>query len=185
VLQPLSKLTAERIEVVDVALPPRFAEVWPSHRTIMAIEAAQVHGDRFRRRPDDYPPRIAELIEDGLRLGEEILSRELARREELRREVVPAFARVHALLTPAATDPAPGRETTGDPYFNVPWSYFGWPTVSIPAGFGREHKMPVALQLIGQPAGELVVLAAAAMCEERIGWEAGLPSVPGDVFRET
>src|SRR5205085_520411 len=169
---------AAGIEVVDVALPPRFTDIWPSHRAIMAVEAAQVHGERFRRHPDDYPPRITELIGDGLRLGEAARLAELARREDLRREMSPIFDNVDGLLTPAATGPAPGRETTGDPAFNSPWSYFGWPTVSFPIGASGEYNLPLGAQLVGRPNDDIELLALAAKCEERVGWTIGLPPVP-------
>ncbi len=172
----LSEFAGNGIEVVDVDLPPRFADVWPSHRALMAAEASQVHGDRFRRRPEDYPVRIAELIEDGLRLGEAARAAELARREQLRHELTPIFAELDALLTPAATGPAPGRETTGDPVFNAPWSYLGWPTVSFPIGASRDNNLPLAAQLVGRVAGDRELLAVAA--SQRILTPPAVPPPP-------
>ena len=50
-----------------VALPAGFADVPQLHRTVMGVEAAEYHADRLARHPEDYPPRIRELIETGLR----------------------------------------------------------------------------------------------------------------------
>ena len=36
------------------------------HQQVMAVEAAAYHELRFRRHPDDYPPRVRALIEEGL-----------------------------------------------------------------------------------------------------------------------
>ena len=46
--------------------------------------------------------------------------------------------RVDALVTPATLGPAPDPSTTGDPAFNSPWSYLGFPTVSFPIGFSAD-----------------------------------------------
>ena len=70
-----------------------------------------------------------------------------------------------ALLTPATNITAPGPETTGDPRFNMPWSYSGQPTVSFPCGL-TEEGMPAALQLIGRSFDEPALFAAAAWCEQ-------------------
>ena len=172
----LSNLSPHGIEIANVALPPAFADVWPSHRALMAVEAAGVHGDRYQRRPEDYPPKIAELVEEGLRLGQSARSRELARREELRAELTSMLHGFDALLTPASTGPAPGRETTGSPFFNAPWSYLGWPTVSFP--IGTTGGLPISAQLVGPPNGDTDLLTIAAACEERVGYKLDLPPLP-------
>jgi aspartyl-tRNA(Asn)/glutamyl-tRNA(Gln) amidotransferase subunit A len=174
----LAEFAGREIVVTDVALPARFADLWPSHRALMAVEAAGVHGDRYRRRPDDYPPIITELVEEGLRLGEAAGSRELTRRETLRAELSPLLDRFDSLVTPATTGPAPGRETTGNPRFNSPWSYLGWPTVSFPVGVVADGGWPISAQLIGRPNGEGALLAVAAACEKKVGWKSDLPPLP-------
>jgi aspartyl-tRNA(Asn)/glutamyl-tRNA(Gln) amidotransferase subunit A len=167
------------VEVIDVALPAAFVDVWHHHHTIMAAEAADYHGERFRRRPDDYPPKIAGLIEDGLRLSGAACVAAYNHRADLRREFVPLFEDVSALLTPAAPGLAPGWETTGDPVFNSPWSYLGLPTVSFPVCAGGDRGvLPLAVQLVGKPSGERELLAVAAAVEEQVGWAMGMPPVP-------
>jgi Asp-tRNA(Asn)/Glu-tRNA(Gln) amidotransferase A subunit family amidase len=165
-------------EVVDVTPPPEFAEVWANHRLLMAAGAADYHGARFRRRPDDYPPKIAALVAEGLACGGAALAAARAHRELAVRAVVPLFDALDALLTPAAPGPAPGRETTGDAVFNAPWSYLRLPTASFPIGAGADHGLPLAAQLTGAPAGERDLLAVAAWCEGAHGWEAGWPPEP-------
>lgn len=166
----MDEVTAALGPVRDVALPAEFAEVLPRHRTVMAVEAAAFHGERLRRHPDDYGPRIRELVEEGLACP----APEYARCKEHQRALTAAVGAclhdVDALLTPATTGPAPAADTTGDPAFNSPWSYTGLPTVSIPAGWTREG-LPLAIQLVGRPWGEAELLAAAAWCEERLAVE--------------
>jgi Asp-tRNA(Asn)/Glu-tRNA(Gln) amidotransferase A subunit family amidase len=80
------------------------------------------------------------------------------------------FADADVLLTPATTGPAPRADTTGDPAFNSPWSYVGYPTVCLLAGWTTEG-MPIEIQLIGQPWDEANLLATSAWCEEVLACE--------------
>jgi aspartyl-tRNA(Asn)/glutamyl-tRNA(Gln) amidotransferase subunit A len=169
-----SAVLARGTRVGDVALPAGFAEVIARHRTVMAVEAAAFHGERLRRYPDDYEPRIRGLLEEGLACP----APEYARCKEHQRALSAAAEAclhdVDALLTPATTGPAPAADTTGDPAFNSPWSYTGLPTVSLPAGWTREG-LPLAIQLVGRPGGEAELLAAAAWCQELLAAERRWP----------
>jgi aspartyl-tRNA(Asn)/glutamyl-tRNA(Gln) amidotransferase subunit A len=69
-----------------------------------------------------------------------------------------------ALVAPAAVGPAPDRSSTGDPAFNSPWSYLGFPTVSFPVGYSAE-RLPLAVQLIGRPGTDLELLRLAKRLE--------------------
>ena len=51
-------------EIVEYALPPEFAEVVARHRIVMAVEAAAFHESRLRQHPDDYAPKIRQLLEE-------------------------------------------------------------------------------------------------------------------------
>ena len=160
--------------ISDVALPAGFAEVLPSHRTAMAVEAAAYHDPRLRRHPDDYAPKIRSLLEEGLACPapEYARCKELQRR--LSREMLSCLEDVDALLAPATTGPAPDAATTGDPAFNSPWSFTGLPVVSLPAGRDPEG-MPLAIQLIGRPWAEAELLATAAWCEKVVAFAKFLP----------
>lgn len=167
-----------KIELIEVTLPDGFSEVWPHHRNLMAAEAAQYHGERLRRRPEDYPPKIAGLITDGLRVSKSDCTAAGGHRDKVLKLLLPVFEVLDVLLTPAARGPAPGPETTGDPVFNAPWSYLRLPTVSFPIGAVAPRNLPIAAQLIGRPTGESELLAVAAWCEERIGSGMSLPPEP-------
>src|SRR5262249_41193273 len=87
--------------------------------------------------------------------------------ERLRRAILPCFDGVDALATPATIGPAPDRSTTGDPAFNSPWSYTGLPAVNFPIGLSPDG-LPLGLQLIGRPGGEVGLLAIARWCESAL-----------------
>jgi aspartyl-tRNA(Asn)/glutamyl-tRNA(Gln) amidotransferase subunit A len=161
--------------VGDVALPAAFAEVLARHQMVMAVEAAAFHGARLRRYPDDYPPKIRSLVEEGLACPALRYAHTKEHQRLLAREMLPCFEDVDALLTPATRGPAPDAATTGDPAFNSPWSYTGLPTVSLPAAWSAEG-LPLAIQLVGRPWDEASLLAAAAWCEDVLAVEQREPA---------
>jgi aspartyl-tRNA(Asn)/glutamyl-tRNA(Gln) amidotransferase subunit A len=159
-----------------MALPAAFSEVVARHRTVMAVEAAAYHGERLRRHPEDYEPKICSLLEEGLACPAPEYARCKEHQRRLTEEMLACFQGVDVLLTPATVDPAPPADTTGDPAFNSPWSYTGYPTVSFPVAFSPDG-LPLAVQLVGRPLGEGDLFAAAAWCEQALGFDPGEPPV--------
>jgi aspartyl-tRNA(Asn)/glutamyl-tRNA(Gln) amidotransferase subunit A len=160
-------LQAHGATVRPVALPASFAEVIRRHQIVMAVEAAHFHEPRLRRHPDDYPPKIRSLLEEGLACPAPEYARSKEHQARLTEEMRGCFQEVDALLTPATRGPAVDAATTGDPAFNSPWSYTGLPTVSLPAGWSPEG-LPLAIQLVGPAWAEADLLAAAAWCEDAL-----------------
>lgn len=155
------------------ALPPGFADVTAHHHVVMAVEAAAFHADRLARHPDDYPSRIRSLIERGLGYT----GIEYAAAMERRRELIAACRnRFRFLLTPATPSQPPGRETTGDPLFNSPWSFIGLPTVSFPVG-RTPDDLPVAVQIVSKSGWEDELLRVADWCEAAAAYPHALPPV--------
>lgn len=153
-----------------VSFPAAFAAVSLHHRRMVAVEAAEYHEEAFRHQREKYGPQISSVIEDGFQTGAIDYARSLVHRRQLARTLLACFADYDALLTPATTTTAPGLETTGDPKFNAPWSYVGYPTVSIPCGLA-DDGLPVALQLIGRPFDEARLFQAAAWCERVLAFD--------------
>jgi aspartyl-tRNA(Asn)/glutamyl-tRNA(Gln) amidotransferase subunit A len=162
--------------VNDLASPAGMTEVLECHRIVMAVEAAAYHGERLARHPEDYPPWIRGLLEEGLACPAVEYARCKKHQEELKREMLDCFEGYDALLTPATTSPAPVAASTGNPAFNSPWSYTGLPTVSLPAEFSKEG-LPLAIQLIGRPWSEADLFAAAAWCEQTLAFTRREPPV--------
>jgi Asp-tRNA(Asn)/Glu-tRNA(Gln) amidotransferase A subunit family amidase len=167
-LAALVEAGAEVTDLDDEACD--FEGILRGHRAIMAAEAAAEHESRFAEYRDDYLPQIRELIEEGLatpvtryiRCHQEHLRFNLSQRLETRLDL-------EALVTPATMGPAPDASTTGSPTLNLPWSYLGTPTVSIPIGLSPEG-LPLALQLVGDRylgsrIGDYALLNTAVWCE--------------------
>ena len=162
--------------LVEVELPEGFDDIRRAHRVVMAAEAAVEHGERFAELPEDYPPRIAELIVEG----RSILASDYIRARSSRMplamnlfslglglSLTPGTPSTRegfdAFLMPAALGPAPGPSTTGDPDFNSPWTFFGFPAVSLPIGL-TDDGLPLGIQLV-HPINGGKLLDVASWCE--------------------
>lgn len=162
--------------VIQAPLPASFATVAADHRAIMAAEAAVVHMENFSRHPDAFSEPLATLLEEGMHLTPRGLSAALERREQFRRDMLagPA-ADGRLLLTPAAKTAAPaGLTATGDPAFNGPWTYLGWPAITLPMARSA-NGLPLGLQLAAPPGQETRLLTAARWCESTLACESIYP----------
>ena len=167
-----SQLSEAGASVRTVPLPKSFKDVHKMHRLIMYAEAAAYHEVRFSRKPGTFRPGIRSLIEEGLLLPAAAYAE--ARRHQVifRNEMRAAFRDIDVLVTPATPSPAPrGLHSTGDPTFNVPWSYSGYPTVVLPIGLSPDG-LPVGIQLVAQPFDEARLLDVARWVEYQIGFDA-------------
>ena len=156
------------LSMVRADPPAEFTDILANHRAIMAVEAAAYHGQRLNKHPDDYPPRITALIEEGLRCPEAVYRRAKLLRDPVEQTVNEALQEA-IFLTPATTSSAPRADTTGDPAFNSPWSYLGLPTLSIPVSWTPDG-LPLAIQLVGGRNREVELLATAMLLEKAIAF---------------
>ena len=60
----------------------------------------------------------------------------------------------------------------------VPGTLSGCPVISVPAGFGGEHDLPMGLQMIGRPRDDLSLLQLARWWEQAAPWVALTPPDP-------
>jgi len=152
--------------VEEMEMPPSFAAVHDAHQIIQSVEAASFHERLFEKDPDLYRPKLRELIETGLLIPGVDYLRAQKIKGRFRREMDVVLRNYDCLLSPATSSSAPkGLASTGNPWFQVPWSLSGHPTVGLPSGLDS-RGLPLAVQLIGGVWGEERLLAAARWCEE-------------------
>jgi aspartyl-tRNA(Asn)/glutamyl-tRNA(Gln) amidotransferase subunit A len=153
-----------------IVLPESFGEVHRQHWCIMAVEASEVHRAAFSKNPNDFGPKVRGLIQEGMGTYLHDYVAALRHQMQFRRDLMTAAqpAGVWAMPTTPAT--APGPETTGDARFNAPWSYAGWPALTLPCGLSQ--GLPVGLQLVAPPNCEASLLQGAAWIEQQLGWDA-------------
>jgi aspartyl-tRNA(Asn)/glutamyl-tRNA(Gln) amidotransferase subunit A len=99
----------------------------------------------------------------------------VALREETRARAAAVFREVDVLLTPTlpvtalpvGVDVPPGhagRNAVDWSYFTYPFNLTGHPAASIPVGFDAQG-LPIGLQIVGPPDGEVVILRVARVLE--------------------
>jgi Asp-tRNA(Asn)/Glu-tRNA(Gln) amidotransferase A subunit family amidase len=164
-------------DLEEVALPAEFSDIVQRHRIVMAVEAAEYHGARLKRHPEDYAPCIKGLLEEGLACPAPVYANTKDHQRELTRSMYSTLSGEMILICPATTGPAPLADTTGDPAFNSPWSYTGLPTISIQTGY-FVGGLPLAIQLVAGPNREDLLFSVAAWCEKRLAPSPLAPKLP-------
>ncbi|GLY01121.1 amidase family protein [Actinoplanes sp. NBRC 101535] len=106
-------------------------------------------------------------------------------REAWRERSIRFFAdrSIDLLLTPAlASTPPPAERFSGQPWrrnmlvnaayapYAAPWNYAGLPAIVVPVGF-RPDGLPLAIQMIGPPDSELLLLSVAGQLEVLNPWQ--------------
>ncbi len=166
-----------------VEVPPPFHEhLSPLAGAITASEAATLHADWMRSRPQDYSPQVRARIEMGFAVSaRHYLACLTARSRLVRAFVDQVFAACDVLWLPVLSDPVPERGATdfGDGPGMVaglaaltrltrPLNYLGLPAVALPAGADR-NGMPIGMQLAGPPFAEARLLLIASAFEAAAG----------------
>ncbi|MGW3093226.1 amidase [Streptomyces sp. NPDC001102] len=108
-------------------------------------------------------------------------------RERLRRRMEPFFAEYDVLLTPALARRSPKSvawhergwlanvlANTNYSPLTPPWNLTGWPAMSVPFGT-LPSGAPTAVQLVGRPGSEAVLLELARQLEELHPWQRTAP----------
>ena len=149
-------------------LPPSFSDVHQHHFRIMAVEAAQVHRQHWQAEPTSFGPNLSSLIETGLATSDKQYEQAQQHQIHFRQEMDGYLAEQGALVLPATPTAAPADlSTTGDPLFNSPWSYGGFPAVNFPCGLDV-NGMPCGLQLVGARGSDADLLETAVWCEAQL-----------------
>ena len=149
----------ERTPADELELP----KLWTEHRRVMAVEIATAQGDRLGEHPEEFTPAVRALIEEGLAARSVDYAAAIQFQRRLRRRMSRAIGGAIWLL-PAARGAAPTPETTGDPCMNSPWSFLGFPTITIPMALSPEG-LPLGLQLVAGPKYDIELFRVARWCE--------------------
>ena len=168
VRQMARKLEQAGAQLVELRMPMDFELVSAVHDVIMHVEGAAVHNQLIAKEPGGYAPLLRETIEAGRLIPGTGYVQAQRLRRRFRNCMEPLLEQVDALLTPTASNVAPGPETTGDPSFQAPWTQIGLPAISLPTGLNDEG-LPTALQLAGRRFQERALLAVGRWAEEVIG----------------
>ena len=161
-LEALARLGAE---IVDVALPCRFADATVMVGRIIGSEAYQLVGDLV----DNAALPIDDAVRPRIQLGRGISARDylaaIAERDALKRRFLESLDGIDALLTPttqtAAIPVASVDQSTTPAHFTRLVNLLELCALAVPDGF-TQTGLPLSLQIVCRPYDEATAL--------RIGW---------------
>lgn len=136
-------------------------EINRAHKLIVAFEMARVHATWFKEYAYLYPAVTAQVIHEGQKADYHQVEKARACQETTKEalECLMQEKGIDAWISPAATGPAPhGLGSTGDPIMNLPWTYTGMPTVTLPAGLA-DNGLPLGLQVASRRGQDEQLLA--------------------------
>jgi len=158
------RLCAAGVPVDALDLPAGWDRLAAAARTINAYEGARTHAARYREFGERIGLRLAVLVRQGLEMPEDEYIRALAHVAAMRTSLSNVLWEYPAILSPAATGPAPaGFDSTGDPANNAPWTALGVPAISVPLPVAGA---PLGLQITAAWGRDDALVAVAEQAEE-------------------
>lgn len=131
-------------------------------------------------------PVNVRTIEYGRGISAADYLRGLAEVHRLSRQIITFWDNHDILITPTVTRPAPrvgemgsDPRTAGDEHldwlsFTYPYNCTGQPAISLPLGM-HSSGLPIGVQLVGRPRGDVEVLALGAQLEKMLPWSDQIP----------
>jgi aspartyl-tRNA(Asn)/glutamyl-tRNA(Gln) amidotransferase subunit A len=167
-LQVLSELDHE---IVPIALPD--IDLTAMRRTallIIEIEAALVHRDAIDRDPDGFTPAFRAMLAYAERQTASRIAAAYRTLREMGAQVRHAMTELDALVlptTPQAAFPFDTDVPSSQADFLALANIAGLPAVAVPAGVD-DSGLPVSMQVIAPPQGDLAALELAAALEHEL-----------------
>jgi len=170
--QAVRTLAGLGAQVVSVRIPLLAGPLeYSSLLDILLYEFNQILGDEYRAEPDKnlFGPIVRDNIAKGEKVSREFYRKALRERAQQQAQFRRVFRQVDALITPTMPTVAPVLTASGDTYdrgrqFNLPFSWAGVPSASIPCGFDA-HGLPIGMQIVGDLMREALILRIAAAYE--------------------
>ena len=157
------------VEEVDLGID--FGYGYETHRTMQQTEIGHFHAATFKDHEAEYGPKVADYIRKGFEYTATDYVTAINHRSHMQRQSKAALENVDILLMPTASGPAPRDLTqTGDTRFQSPWSFTGFPSITIPIGLAG-NGLPLGAQLACGPWHEARLLGAAHWAEQTLGVE--------------
>ena len=164
--QQITQLEQAGYHVVRAYGLGTIAEITQHHKRLMAHEMAEQHYTWFADHERLYRAETAELIRTGQTISDREADDARALQPDVREDLESHLNAMGAdvWVSPAATGTAPeGQSSTGDSSMNLPWTFSGLPTITVPAGRG-DQGLPLGLQCSGSYWND----------EKLLGWAKGI-----------
>ncbi|MBM3404950.1 MAG: amidase [Bacteroidetes bacterium] len=119
-----------------------------AHRSIVSKEFAAVHKEWYASYESLYRKASRDLILEGMMVAPAAYKTALEGMKSLRAHlwILKLQHHIDLWLSPSSCTAAPeGLDSTGSPLMNLPWTYMGLPTLSVPSG-KTTSQLPLGLQ---------------------------------------
>ena len=185
--EALGHLRSMGCEIIDLEIPDP-ERIYDLTNVINKSEAATLHDEWLRARPDDYSISVRARMEAGYFIPATRYIQAQRLRPRILAEFGEAvFEKVDVLFTPVTLIPVPRIEEANiSQSADAPriidaitsctrWvSYLGVPALSVPCGF-TEQGLPVGFQVIGRPFQESTLLRLADAYQSETDWHTRTP----------
>ncbi|OFX45367.1 MAG: hypothetical protein A2046_06550 [Bacteroidetes bacterium GWA2_30_7] len=122
-----------------------------THKLMVSAEISEVHKDWFKKYENLYRFHTKQIIKDGQKVKKSEIESAIKGQLELRTKLQELMLKngIDLWINPSTITEAPyGIESTGSPLMNLPWTYCGLPTISIPSEISK-NKLPLGLHFTG------------------------------------
>ena len=169
--------------------PPPFDLLSAHCLTVMQAEASAQHAQWMRERQHDYSSAVRVRLEAGFAVPAAQYLEVLRLRSAWLGRWREILGEADLYLCPAIAVPIPTRAETGPGGADAArrlgevtrltrWvNYLGVPALVLPCGFDA-RGLPIALQLVGRPFDEELLLAAGRALQRETDWHRRSPSLP-------
>ena len=182
-LAALDRLRKTGVTVQMVRPHRALEDSFATNGLLMAAEGWRIWRARIETQRAVMDPWIVKRFEAGRAVSDERLAEAHARRAEDQQQFHAWLAGYDGLVTPTCPIPSPPLDAideTTSPLSRLTRAanYLDLPGITVPCGL-TQAGLPVALQILGRPRDEAMVVALGAAFETVSGWNGRTPDLSG------
>jgi Asp-tRNA(Asn)/Glu-tRNA(Gln) amidotransferase A subunit family amidase len=149
--QFIAKLEKENFKIIQTELFANIEEINAIHNQLIAYEFAQVHKNWVEEYRELYHSKTLDLIDKGQTIKPVILQKAKELQQKTMNFLTSQLEHFDLYISPATTSfPPLGLDSTGSPLMNLPWTFLGLPTLSIPF-YPSNSGLPIGIQVAAIP----------------------------------